>query len=149
MTTTDGAAMKPYGILFKDEMVRAILDGKKCETRRGVRPQCPYVVGRTLWVKEVWTMVGPDIVYRASSTVQDLLSLKWKSSLLMPRVRARIDLRVTSLRTERLGDIDDEGAWREGFDDRAAFLAYVADIYKKKPMSLDAPVWVIGFKRIK
>jgi hypothetical protein len=147
VTTTNDANMKPLGILFKDEMVRAILDGKKRETRRGVKPRaCPYVVGRLLWVKEAWMSIIEATLYRADEPGGDS---KWCSSLLMPRRRSRIDLRVTSLRTEALGDITDEGAIREGFEGRAAFLAYVADIYKKKPKALDASVWVIGFERVK
>lgn len=68
-----GAAMKERPILFSSEMVRAILDGRKTQTRRVVNPQslldnktrvtacyeCPYgAPGDSLWVRESCQIYG-------------------------------------------------------------------------------------------
>ena len=71
--------MKDRPILFNAEMVRAVLDGRKSQTRRVIKPQpppnhgyhcgpapgginpprCPYgVPGDRLWVRETWALGG-------------------------------------------------------------------------------------------
>ena len=170
-------------ILFSGEMVRAILDGRKTQTRRvitspnmkspadvtfvrwqdgypdGTRPvfdlvdepfsvRCPYgVPGDRLWVRETWS---PDhrhvypclpIVYRAdrdAPTPDDYAThqngcqyetggprsaeclrcagFRWRPSIHMPRWASRLTLRVTEVRVERVQEISDEDARREGVD---------------------------------
>lgn len=121
--------MKP--ILFNTEMVRAILAGRKTATRRVIKPQpdehlttgesalellavvCgPYHPGDILYVRETWAKVGDKAYgYKAD----DIWSVpRWRPSIHMPREAARIFLRVTDVRVERLQDITDEQALAEG-----------------------------------
>ena len=171
--------MKP--IPFNTEMVRAILDGRKTQDRRVVKPQpggvtkdgvaynkfkeievCrdgklltishsedgkPFVdtikpryqPGDILWVQETWTVEDVDeetmkavIGYKSEGNTQEgfqkTISIddyeKYESKLYseqeywpsihMPKEAARIFLRVTGVRVERLQDISSEDALAEG-----------------------------------
>jgi len=87
-------------------------------------------VGDTLWVRETWGMVqlkggssingapaDPRYIYRASDDTPDPSEYDyeaWKPSIHMPRAAARIFLRVTGVRCERVQDITEEDAIAEG-----------------------------------
>lgn len=107
--------MKP--ILFNTEMVKAILDGRKTVTRRLIRPL--YQPGNILYVRETWLQFKDKYYYRAGNDGVSALSdkgiaFKWRASIHMPKEAARIFLRVTEVRTERLQSISDDGACDEG-----------------------------------
>ncbi len=171
-------AIKP--ILFNNEMVRAILDGRKSCTRRLVKTRrkdaCgfyvtkkadgtfsgiyeydenesmfdnplmpPYQPGDILYVRETWQCwrahryeATADIRFRAggddvrlqfaNGNTDSINRLdydtfvhkwfshngEWKPSLFMPKEAARIWLKVTDVRVERLQDITPKGAESEG-----------------------------------
>lgn len=118
-------------ILFSTPMVQAILEGRKTQTRRVIKPQpvsidfyedrnvwypevskCPYNVGDVLWVRETFTEVqGIKFLYKANSEHQ---AMKWKPSIFMPKEACRIFLKVKLIRVERLQDISEEDAIAEG-----------------------------------
>lgn len=132
--------MKERPILFSGEMVRAILDGRKTQTRRVVKPpppsnsggtseifalakQCPYgQPGDWLWVRETWAPAATEgydkrddgglIWYRA--TDERVCMGPWRPSIFMPRQVSRIMLEITDVRVERLQDITEEDAKAEG-----------------------------------
>ena len=202
------AKMKP--ILFNAQMVRAILDGRKTQTRRIVKPQpigftgrkfifaddeCPkkweqcddfistalYHTGDVLYVRETWTKlyyVDPDgythfdqpMYYYAADGTPDITlrdadgfeledqRIRWRPSIHMPKEAARIFLRVTDVRVERLGDISSEDVYAEGTDNR--LWAATRDAFRRvwdstiKPSDIDRYgwdanpwVWVISFER--
>lgn len=128
-------------IIFSGPMVRAILDGRKTQTRRVVKGMaldwiidvefslefvchpdnglCPYGnVGTLLWVRETFAP-HPDggHVYRATDPDwQTTEGWVWRPSIYMPRFASRITLEVTGVYIERLHDISETDALAEGVD---------------------------------
>lgn len=149
-------AIKP--ILFNTEMVRAILDGRKSCTRRlvkffsGENPRwtgyikdglmlyngknepcirkAPYQPGDTLYVRETWKKAPNGYYYYEDWQRGDIADItKWKPSIHMPKEAARIWLKVTNVRVERLQDIDGKGCVKEGIEEE--HLKYVGDEFVK------------------
>lgn len=127
-------AIKP--ILFNSEMVRAILDGRKSCTRRIIKPQptahygtqCvipPYKPGDILYVRETWCGLPvneaghfrghPIYYYKADGDLRpEGWRGAWHPSIHMLKEAARIWLKVTDVRAERLQDITEDSAKAEG-----------------------------------
>lgn len=150
-------------ILFNTEMVQAILNGKKTQTRRVLSPQpydvecygmsetypseliriaekkdcytilrhpkkgrydgihkgdapkhwpAKYQIGDVLWVRETFIHWNGNYQYKTLPKGEELG--KWKPSIHMPKEAARIFLRITNVRVERLKDISEEDAMAEG-----------------------------------
>ena len=79
----------------------------------------PYQLGDILYVRETWLDYAGRTMYRADCDKYRLESLKlaefsWKPSIHMPKEAARIWLKVTDVRVERLQEITSQGAWKEG-----------------------------------
>jgi hypothetical protein len=122
--------MKERPVLFSGEMVRAILDGRKTQTRRVVKapkwskPQhagvdfpCPYgAVRDRLWVREKHSVyrhpTEPVVFYWADHP--DDKALKWKPSIHMPRWASRITLEITDVQVETVQGISEDDAFAEG-----------------------------------
>lgn len=161
-------------ILFKTEMIRAIISGNKRMTRRVIKPQPKlhrditqitnivgglsdgegidhkprYQVGDRLWVKEAWA-------YGAKGQRPDGIIYKAEKY-------ARIWLEVTGIRVERVQDINYQDIVDEGWDSRSSspFTDRSAgedasDWYrnlwdsingKKHPWESNPWCWVISFK---
>jgi hypothetical protein len=124
-------------------MVRAILEGRKTQTRRIVTPQpttvdagdppvCRYgSPGDGLWVRERWAYRkqfshprAPDggaVVYAADPGNARLKGRAWRQSRYMPRVVSRITLEIIEISRERLNEITPADARAEGFDPAADF----------------------------
>ena len=208
--------MKERPILFSGPMVRAILDGRKTQTRRIMKPQptydgfwwshkgyscggekqfrdglplfvgCPYgAVGDRLWVRETFApmqenrpIANPAIYdnkpawYRADNDRPMWAGKTWKPSIHMPRWASRITLEITGVRVERLNEISESDAVREGcFLDPSceqngncgfsngvtsmchstaisAFMGLWSYINGPESWAENPFVWVIEFKRI-
>lgn len=81
---------------------------------------CPYgQPGDILWVRETWSKIHyegvdekPSYFYKADG-MQDI-SRVWKPSIHMPKDACRLKLKIVSIQVERLHDITEEDAIREG-----------------------------------
>ena len=83
--------------------------------------KAPYQPGDILYVRETWHKGLERYIYRADYSDTEKfyqggkeINMKWHPSIHMPKEAARIFLRVTNVRVERLKDITDDGALREG-----------------------------------
>lgn len=134
--------MKQRPILFNTEMVQAIIEGRKTQTRRiykkaptsvdlysiqkhsksYILSQCPYGnPGDILWVRETWALPvdenGSDAGYQYKADYDDKSNCwKWKPSIHMPKEACRIWLKITDVRVERLQDIKEKDAISEGIE---------------------------------
>ena len=138
--------MKEKPIIFNSEMVRAILDGRKTQTRRVFKfqetnqpPSCPdmfdpnYVTqpcpygkpGDELWVREALKRSLTDIIcYKQDGCPAwkngSSQNWQWKRSILsamfMPRWASRIQLKIKDIRVERIQDISEDDIFKEGFE---------------------------------
>jgi hypothetical protein len=148
-------------------MVRAILDGRKTQTRRvvkhkpdddcpyhenGVAVRCPYgKVGDRLWVRETWRTTkeannktptelnpGHRIWYDADKSLQPGFG-KRRPSIFMLRWASRIDLEIVGVRVERLQEITHEDAIAEGCPGWLRSIAGYA--YSATPIEHFRAVW--------
>jgi hypothetical protein len=138
-------------------MVRAILAGKKTQTRRIIKGEMWYnkpdyisdevhfdflkvtekqrygCAGDRLWVRETFYNDAdagdpPVWVYRADNPDYSLHDgSNWKPSIFMPRAASRITLEVADVRIERLQDISRDDAIAEGVYFSEQFGGYVTD----------------------
>lgn len=166
--------MRTLPILFKTEMVQALLAGRKTCTRRVIklpdnmtgRPvgnsgdssnplgffyiggikRPPYQPGDILYVRETWNKAGlvddsdhviegAEKYYYAAGPEKPCFDfwvdpetgehkdrMPWKPSIHMPKEAARIWLKVTDVRVERLQEITEAEAILEGAIDNRAFI---------------------------
>lgn len=131
----------------------------------------PYKPGDVLYVRETWGegYAEGTYIYKADDKLAELPTFKKTSKILyhpsihMPKKAARIWLKVTDVRVERLQDIDGKGCLKEGIEEEP--LKYVGDEFVKgmfhdlwdstiKKSNLDRygwqanpHVWVIEFER--
>ena len=165
-------------ILFNTEMVKAILDGRKTCTRRKIpidivdfcdidhdgellfyensygdfiNPEklCKYQPGDILYVRETFVQAASHTFWYKADDKEFLSKCKnWKPSIHMPKEAARIWLKVTDIRVERLHAISEDEARSEGSKKCYELLNPLED----KPIIYSAEdsggYYVLGFKSI-
>ncbi|WP_455797450.1 hypothetical protein [Clostridium butyricum] len=146
-----------------------ILDAKIIE-----RVKAPYMPGDIIYVRETWGISNPlgdfamnnrtaEYVYKAGYSKGERIPMVreqeknlgvWKPSIHMPKDAARIFLKVTSARVERLQDITEDGIRAEGITEE--WPPHAMDKFRKLWDSTTKEyrwetnpwVWVIEFERI-
>jgi hypothetical protein len=141
--------MKERPILFSGPMVRAILEGRKTQTRRVIKKNplieagftdafikhpdnfiaesCPYgQPGDRLWVKEAWwhhRECRPPFEHEHGACIryQPFEGYDKKSPLFMPRWASRLTLEITGVRVERVQDISKADVVAEGISEREGY----------------------------
>lgn len=82
-----------------------------------VKPPYRYAPGDILYVRETWKKAPNGYFYYEDWLRNDIADVtKWKPSIHMPKEAARIWLKVTDVRVERLQDITSEQISREGVE---------------------------------
>jgi hypothetical protein len=180
-------AVKP--ILFNTDMVKAILDGRKICTRRVIKHntekvldspyhmehsemedawlirrlcRAPYEPGDILYVRETFIQAAAHTFwYKADDKAWMSKDLLWKPSIHMPKEAARIWLKVTDVRVERLqemwaSDVPKEGICFTKPTTADGMLQAFADLWNSTIKKSDIDrygwdanpwVWVISFER--
>lgn len=208
-------------IIFSGEMINAILEGRKTQTRIIMKPQpkgnflylsdinpeyacfdgspairSPYgYIGDTLWVRETFVLESiytdnPDDHlevnclrphYRATEPEPHIVPCDLEDEyddrtrrippLYMPKWASRITLKIKDIRVERLQDISEDDAIKEGVYQPEGFSIWISkdggpcqatpkwafmelwqELYDKDPAkswSANPFVWVIEFERVK
>lgn len=201
--------MKVKPMIFNTEMVQALLDGRKVQTRRPVKHQpffstsiisswvfprnnadvkngksglfypnakesvlalSAYSVGDLIYVRETFRLLDSndrcDCEYPCNHPRQGYPAYfsddrdnerKWKPSIHMPRWASRLTLKVTGVRVERVQDISDQDAVKEGvFTDNPLHANWASAEFSRiwhliYPGSWERNdwVWVIDFEVIR
>ena len=173
-------------ILFNDEMVQALLTGRKTCTRRAIklpdkmtgRPigksgdssnplgffypggikRPPYQPGDILYVRETWSEIKnadgshKKYVYKASDQYpfgesRYIIKFNWKPSIHMPKEAARIWLKVTDVRVERLQDITEDGAKEEGANFKNGKNVGLEEKMRRTAIERFAEIWNSTIKK--
>lgn len=145
--------------------------GKGCCIHETIK--APYMPGDILYVRETWGISNPlgdfarnnrtaEYVYKAGYSKGERIPMAreqeknlgvWKPSIHMPKDAARIFLKVTGVRVERLQDITEQGIKAEGITEEwpphamDKFQELWDSTTKEYKWRLNLWVWVIEFER--
>ena len=106
-----------------------LIDGFLCDAK-GFRIKPRYLPGETAYIKETWRVVrvwegygagrGMVVEYKTDGATKEIYEIHllpssaWRSSTTMPAFAARSFARIVSVRPERIREITEEEAVREG-----------------------------------
>jgi hypothetical protein len=144
--------------------VHNFVDKEHTEQLSTAERTCPICTGDILYARETWKEAPKGYYYYEDWQKDDIADVtKWKPSIHMPKEAARIWLKVTDVRVERLQEITSEQICREGVEveyphvlngeeKRYAFSRLWDSTIKKSDLdrygwNASPWVWVIEFER--
>ena len=109
--------MEFYNADKRTYAVHNFADKEQMEQLSTAERTCPICTGDILYVRETWKEAPKGYYYYEDWQKDDIADVtKWKPSIHMPKEAARIWLKVTNVRVERLQDITSEQISREGVE---------------------------------
>lgn len=162
-----------YTYLGSDKQKSNVLFSRNT-TGLSLKIKIPYKAGDTLYVRETWQISNPmgdfardnmtaEYVYKAGYSKGERIPIDreqeknlgvWKPSIHMPKVAARIFLKVIGVRVERLQDITEQGIKAERITEEwpphamDKFQELWDSTTKEYRWETNPWVWVIEFERI-
>ena len=115
--------MEFYNADRRTYAVHNFVDKEHMEQLSTAERTCPICTGDILYVRETWKEAPKGYYYYEDWQKDDIADVtKWKPSIHMPKEAARIWLKVTDVRIERLQDVTEDGAKAEGAIDNRGFI---------------------------
>ena len=115
--------MEFYNADRRTYAVHNFVDKEHMEQLSTAERTCPICTGDILYVRETWKKAPNGYYYYEDWQRNDIADVtKWKPSIHMPKEAARIWLKVTDVRVERLHEITEDGAKAEGAIDNRGFI---------------------------
>ena len=115
--------MEFYNADRRTYAVHNFVDKDHTEQLSTAERTCPICTGDILYVRETWKKAPNGYYYYEDWQRNDIADVtKWKPSIHMPKEAARIWLKVTDVRVERLHEITEDGAKAEGAIDNRGFI---------------------------
>ena len=115
--------MEFYNADRRTYAVHNFVDKEHTEQLSTAERTCPICTGDILYVLETWKKAPNGYYYYEDWQRNDIADVtKWKPSIHMPKEAARIWLKVTDVRVERLHEITEDGAKAEGAIDNRGFI---------------------------
>ena len=137
--------------------VHNFVDKEHTEQLSTAERTCPICTGDILYVRETWKKAPNGYYYYEDWQRNDIADVtKWKPSIHMPKEAARIWLKVTNVRVERLQEMTDDDAEAEGCFDYTSTALGFPDVWDSTIKKSDIDrygwdanpwVWVIEFER--
>lgn len=146
-------AVRP--IIFSAPMVRALLEGRKTQTRRlATSPLRHCAPGDLLYVREAHFVQcagykdgsGKLILYRADTPDAPTT---WTPSIHMPRFASRLTLEVTVVRAQKLHWITVADVKAEGFEKPSAMMTLWDELHGDGSWDANPEVVALTFRVIK